>query len=219
MATVPGQSKEADMPLLEHLVEKVADGATCMHQVAYKKNAHAGHFPGSGLAKAPAVSLAEHADALREETADAAEPPQLSTTGVLGCKRKHASRQYKRAVNRFGFALTLWSDFNLFSFWVGCSLGPGLVIYLLFQSWPWSHSGGLQHLTTCLKRMGWLWSYPTSSLPICWLFCLPQNLGYCWVALSLVQEPIQCWISSGSCTKPNMEPTKFTRWRLRTSSV
>ena len=37
MATVPGQSKEADMPLLEHLVEKVADGATCMHQVAYTK--------------------------------------------------------------------------------------------------------------------------------------------------------------------------------------
>ena len=71
---------------------------------------HAGHFPSAGFAKAPAVSLAEHADALREETADAAEPPQLSTTGVLGCKRKHASRQYKRAVNRLGFALTLTSD-------------------------------------------------------------------------------------------------------------
>ena len=38
MAAVPGQPKQDDMPLLEHLVEKVADGATCMHQEASNKN-------------------------------------------------------------------------------------------------------------------------------------------------------------------------------------
>ena len=58
------------------------------------------------LAEAPAVSLAQHADALQEELEDH-EPLPLSTTGVLGCQHKNSSRQYKRVVARFGMALKL----------------------------------------------------------------------------------------------------------------
>ena len=56
------------------------------------------------FAQAPAVSLAEHADALAEEMEGDA--MQLSTKD-LGCQRKNASRQYQRTVKSNGFALTL----------------------------------------------------------------------------------------------------------------
>lgn len=62
-------------------------------------------------AQAPAVSLAEHSEALREELGSGMDRPQLSTD-VLGCQRKNASRQYKRAVTRFGMELNLGFSSN-----------------------------------------------------------------------------------------------------------
>ena len=56
------------------------------------------------FAQAPAVSLAEHADALAEEMEGDA--MQLSTKD-LGCQRKNASRQYQRIVKANGLALML----------------------------------------------------------------------------------------------------------------
>lgn len=74
-------------------------------------------------AKAPANSLAEHTEALREELQLQPEiQVSLSTTRVLGSNKKNAARQYKRAVHRFGFSLKLgvlvgkrflWNNFCL----------------------------------------------------------------------------------------------------------
>ena len=84
------------------------------------------HIPNPTIchhAKAPAVSLAEHTEALREDLRLHADMPvQLSTTGVLGTSKKNAARQYKRAVSRFGFALNLGFVLkNPFVFGHGCN--------------------------------------------------------------------------------------------------
>ena len=92
-------------PLVEHLVEKVPDGVSWMQAWIGPLWIHP-CFTQDAPPEAPAVSLVEHADAVREELNEAEDFPKLSTS-VLGCQRKNASRSYKRIVNRFGYSLKL----------------------------------------------------------------------------------------------------------------
>lgn len=57
--------------------------------------------------KAPAKSLAEHGDALQLELQTEASSLHHSTRSVLKGTLKNASRQYQRALGRFGMAMTL----------------------------------------------------------------------------------------------------------------
>lgn len=123
LRSVRGQNDAAndvDKPLLEHLIEKVADGA-------------------------PAVSLAEHADALAEEMEGDA--MQLSTKD-LGCQRKNASRQYQRAVKANGFALKVPTSYHVFEEdGVTVSLPylkPTRMLNYLLTDEPWLLLGGLK---------------------------------------------------------------------------
>ena len=59
-----------------------------------------------GTAEAPAVSLAQHTEALREELDDGEVFSSLSTSRLTS-QPKNASRQYKRAVARFGLSVKL----------------------------------------------------------------------------------------------------------------
>ena len=61
--------------------------------------------------EATAKSLAEHNLALRQELQERPELRHHLSTRVLGCQERNASRQYKRAVRKFGFSLNLWNKF------------------------------------------------------------------------------------------------------------
>lgn len=69
--------------------------------------------PSNPFPQAPAVSLAQHAEALREELDDREVFSNMSTSG-LGCQPKNASRQYKRTVERFGLSVKLGFALALF---------------------------------------------------------------------------------------------------------
>ena len=124
--SVPGVSKSS-APLLEHLVEKVADGATCFKvlsgEKSNKKVSSTSYFfvvapcpiePNWSQAQAPARSLADHHQALAQELAERPELAMHLSTRGLGCQAKNAARQYHRAVKRHGFALILGSAHQIF---------------------------------------------------------------------------------------------------------
>ncbi|CAK9110313.1 unnamed protein product [Durusdinium trenchii] len=98
--------------------------------------------PLSSQAKAPAVSLAQHADALQEELEDH-EPLPLSTTGVLGCQHKNSSRQYKRVVAR-----KIPTSYHQFEENGGTVrlpyLKPTDMLKYLLSNEPWILLGGLE---------------------------------------------------------------------------
>lgn len=142
---MPGQPdhdhiEDVERPLLEHLVEQIAHGVPLLQtSCAWLKNTHPtaiAYLFEPVWSEAPAVSMARHADALQEEIGDDPDRLQLSTN-ELGCQEKNASRQYKRTVAKYGFALKLGfagesTNFCFLTF-IWLSLSPNTVF--LEQTW------------------------------------------------------------------------------------
>ncbi|CAL1152711.1 unnamed protein product [Cladocopium goreaui] len=118
-----GGAGSSSGPLLEHLVEKIADGA-------------------------PAKSLAEHHQALAQELKSCPElAGHLSTRGIGG-DTKNSSRQYKRLVQRGGFAMKVPNSYHTFEENGAVVsvpyLKPDQMLAYLLSTHPWTVLGGLQ---------------------------------------------------------------------------
>ena len=178
--------------------------------------------PPNPSAEAPAVSLAQHTEALREELDDREVFSKLSTSG-LGCQPKNASRQYKRTVKRFGLSVTLGSLQWLNLFISGTTqlkmdflmlIQPLYILRALLAL----ISGTFRHPTISMRRMG-LWSdLPTCGPLISWDICWPMSRGYSWVYWSQGEKHRSYCLHSGNFTGMNMDLMKSFRWQGTTRS-
>ncbi len=130
MPYMPGSSSSPG-PVLTHVIENIADGVfwlQCLSVLQWLQLKCSTHgFPTCLLSqrtpvpltarwsnwpilyhKAPAKSLSSHGQALQAELrCDPGVALHPSTSCILKGGTKNSSRQYKRAVKRFGFSLSL----------------------------------------------------------------------------------------------------------------
>ena len=112
---MPGDVKKSQTPgpLLEYVVETIADGVSCLHVSCQFEGSMAYlslHYSLSWkrfFSKAPAKRFAEQGDALQEELGSSTSALHSSTKAVVKGTMTNASRQYQNAVRRLGMAMIL----------------------------------------------------------------------------------------------------------------
>ena len=150
-------------PLVEYVVETIADGVSCLH-VSCQFEGSMAYFSlryslscGHGFPKAPAKRFAEHGDALQEELGSSTSALHSSTRAVVKGTIKNASRQYQNAVRRLGMAMILGlysSHLGLVPALLPSSFSQSLILILppLFPSVGSTQSKEHPRIDICASR-------------------------------------------------------------------